>query len=125
MPPLYEYTWNHTTLHALTRRAGHHLSADPLSGGRRGRAASRRSSGRFGDELLLHLEIQRRFGRVFVSACRCLRYRSPERLAEVVATIEAMGGAVSNPHTYVLDNAGWKRTDAPQAEFKASPTRTA
>ena len=30
-----------------------------------------------------------------------------------------MGGAVSNPHTYILDNAGWKRTDAPQASFKA------
>jgi FAD/FMN-containing dehydrogenase len=26
--------------------------------------------------------------------------------------------AVSNPHTFVLDNAGWKRVDAPQAEFK-------
>ena len=55
---------------------------------------------------------------MFVSALPILRYRSPERLGEVVATIEAMGGAVSNPHSYVLDNAGWKRTDAPQAEFK-------
>jgi hypothetical protein len=73
----------------------------------------------FGDELLLHLEYQRRFGRVFVSALPILRYRSPERLAEVIAAIEAMGGAVSDPHSYVLDNAGWKRTDAPQPEFKA------
>jgi hypothetical protein len=28
------------------------------------------------------------------------------------------GVAVSNPHTFILDNAGWKRVDAPQAEFK-------
>ena len=69
--------------------------------------------------MLLHLEFQRRFGRVFVSSLPLLRFRSPERLAEVVAEVEAMGGAVSNPHTYVLDNAGWKRTDAPQARFKA------
>jgi hypothetical protein len=25
---------------------------------------------------------------------------------------------VSNPHSYVLDDAGWKRTDAPQRAFK-------
>jgi len=29
----------------------------------------------------------------------------------------ARGVAVSNPHTFVLDDAGWKRVDAPQAEF--------
>src|SRR6202022_3445912 len=73
----------------------------------------------FGDELLLHLEFQRRFGRVFVSGLPLLRYRSPARLDEVIRQIEEMGGAVSNPHTYVLDNAGWKRTDAPQPGFKA------
>jgi FAD/FMN-containing dehydrogenase len=28
------------------------------------------------------------------------------------------GVSVSNPHTFILDNAGWKRVDAPQAEFK-------
>lgn len=73
----------------------------------------------FGDELLLHHEFQRRYGRVFVSGLPLLRYRSPARLEEVMHAIEAMGGAVSDPHTYVLDNAGWKRTDAPQPEFKA------
>jgi hypothetical protein len=36
-----------------------------------------------------------------------------------MAIIESMGGAVSNPHTYLLNDAGWKRTDAPQPEFKA------
>jgi FAD/FMN-containing dehydrogenase len=118
LPPLYEYTWNHTTLHALKVEPtitylqirfpeGHELTlVDEME-----RA--------FGDELLLHLEFQRRFGRVFVSALPLLRYRSPERLAEVIASVEAMGGAVSSPHTYVLDNAGWKRTDAPQPEFKS------
>jgi FAD/FMN-containing dehydrogenase len=35
-----------------------------------------------------------------------------------MAELDAKGVAVSNPHTYVLDNAGWKRVDAPQAEFK-------
>ena len=117
MPPLYEYTWNHTTLHAL--------KVEPDITYLQIRFPERRElvvvdemERAFGDELLLHLEFQRRFGRVFVSSLPLLRYRSPERLAEVIAKSEAMGAAVSSPHTYVLDNAGWKRTDAPQPEFK-------
>ncbi len=118
LPPLYEYTWNHTTLHALKVEPDiTYLQIRFPEGGELALVEAMQS--RFGDELLLHLEFQRRFGRVFLSSLPLLRYRSPERLAEVVAEIEAMGGAVSNPHTYVLDNAGWKRTDAPQAEFKA------
>ncbi len=118
MPPLYEYTWNHTTLHALkVEPALTYLQVRLPAGGELALTEVLERS--FGDELLLHLEFQRRFGRVFVSALPILRYRSPERLAEVIREIEALGGAVSNPHTYVLDNAGWKRTDAPQAEFKS------
>jgi FAD/FMN-containing dehydrogenase len=118
MPPLYEYTWNHTTLHALRIEPDiTYLQVRFPAGGEVAMAEAAEAA--FGDELLLHLEVQRRFGRVFVSGLPLLRYRSPERLAAVVAEIEAMGGAVSNPHSYVLDDAGWKRTDAPQAEFKA------
>jgi FAD/FMN-containing dehydrogenase len=118
MPPLYEYAWNHTTLHALRVEPDiTYLQVRFPEGGEI--ALAELMEAHFGDELLLHLEFQRRFGRVFVSGLPLLRYRSPERLAEVMAGIEAMGGAVSNPHTYVLDHAGWKRTDAPQAEFKA------
>ncbi|SDB08184.1 FAD-binding oxidoreductase [Bauldia litoralis] len=118
MPPLYEYTWNHTTLHALkVESAITYLQVRFPEGGEL--ALVEAMEKRFGDELLLHLEFQRRFGRVFVSSLPLLRFRSPERLGEIVAEVETMGGAVSNPHTYVLDNAGWKRTDAPQARFKA------
>jgi hypothetical protein len=118
MPPLYEYTWNHTTLHALkVEPAITYLQVRFPAGGEI--ALVEELERALGDELLLHLECQRRFGRVFVSGLPLLRYRSPERLAEVVAIIEAMGGAVSNPHSFVLDDAGWKRTDAPQAEFKS------
>jgi len=118
MPPLYEYTWNHTTLHALKVEPGiTYLQVRFPAGGELALTAAAEAA--FGDELLLHLEFQRRFGRVFVSALPLLRYRSADRLAEIVREIETLGGAVSNPHTYVLDNAGWKRTDAPQAEFKS------
>jgi FAD/FMN-containing dehydrogenase len=118
MPPLYEYCWNHTTLHALRIEPDiTYLQVRFPAGGEV--ALVEALAARLGDELLLHLEVQRRFGRVFVSGLPLLRFRSAERMAEIVALVEAGGGAVSNPHSYALDDAGWKRTDAPQAAFKA------
>src|SRR4029077_9362773 len=90
-PPLYEYTWNHTTLHALkvepdiTYLQVRFPEREEL-------ALVETLEEAFGDELLLQLEFQRRFGRVFVSGLPLLRYRSPARLDEVVRQIEAMGG---------------------------------
>jgi FAD/FMN-containing dehydrogenase len=123
MPPLYEYAWNHTTLHAL--------KADPTITYLQIRfpegcetEAVEAMEQEFAGELLLHLEFQRRGGRVFVSSLPLLRYRSEERLMQIIQRVEEIGGAVSNPHSYVLDNAGWKRTDAPQRNSRASPIRT-
>jgi FAD/FMN-containing dehydrogenase len=118
MPPLYEYTWNHTTLHALKVEPEiTYLQVRYPTGSEVAFVGELERS--FGEELLQHLEIQRRFGRVFVSGLPLLRFTTADRLGEVVAEIERLGGAVSSPHSYVLDNAGWKRTDAPQPEFKA------
>ena len=118
LPPLYEYTWNHTTLHALKMEPTISYLQVRFPEGRELVVLDEMERA-FGDELLQHLELQRRFGRVFVSGLPILRYRSPERLADVIAEVEALGAAVSSPHTYLLDNAGWKRTDAPQPGFKA------
>ena len=118
MPPLYEYTWNHTTLHALKVDPAITYLQIRFPEGRESEAAVEMERA-FAGELLLHLEYQRRGGRVFVSSLPILRYRSEARLGEVIRQVEAIGGAVSNPHSYALDNAGWKRTDAPQPEFKS------
>ncbi len=118
MPPLYEYTWNHTTLHALKVDPAITYLQIRFPEGREMEAVAGMERA-FAGELLLHLEFQRRGGRVFVSSLPILRYRSEERLAEVIRQAEALGGAVSSPHSYVLDDAGWKRTDAPQPEFKS------
>ncbi len=118
MPPLYEYTWNHTTLHALKVDPTITYLQIRFPEGHETETAEAMER-EFAGEMLLHLEYQRRGGRVFVSSLPILRYSSQARLDEVIRTVEAMGGAVSNPHSYVLDNAGWKRTDAPQPEFKS------
>lgn len=118
MPPLYEYTWNHTTLHALKVDPSITYLQIRFPQGRETEMVEEMEQA-FAGEVLLHLEYQRRGGRVFVSGLPLLRYRSEERLMQVIRQVEAMGGTVSNPHSYVLDNAGWKRTDAPQPEFKS------
>ena len=42
-----------------------------------------------------------------------------DKRAEIVAVPRDKADVMlSNPHTFILDNAGWKRVDAPQAEFK-------
>lgn len=118
LPPLYEYTWNHTTLWAL--------KADPSITYLQVRYPQGREveivdylAAKFGDEVIFHLEFQRRFGRVFVSSLPLVRYTTRERFAEIIAEIEAAGASLSDAHTYRLADAGWKRVDAPQAEFRA------
>jgi FAD/FMN-containing dehydrogenase len=117
LPPLYEFTWNHTTLHALRHEPTItylQIRFPPVVNLELVDWAAER----FGDEVLLHLEFQRRFGKVTCSSLPLVRYTTAERLNEIMAECDAKGAAISNPHTYVLDNAGWKRVDAPQAEFK-------
>lgn len=115
--PLYEYTWNHTTLHALKVDPsitylqlrfppGRHLELGEWA------------RERFQGEVLLHLEFQRRQGRVFFSSLALLRFTTRERLEAIMREMEQAGIQVSNPHTYVLNNAGWKVVAAPQPEFK-------
>ena len=117
LQPLYEFTWNHTTLHAIR--------IDPSITYLQLRFPPANNlelvdwvAERFRDEVLVHLEFQRRFGKVTCSSLPLVRYRGAERLEAVMAELDGNGVAVSNPHTFVLDNAGWKRVDAPQAEFK-------
>jgi FAD/FMN-containing dehydrogenase len=117
LQPLYEFTWNHTTLHAIR--------IDPSITYLQLRFPPANNlelvdwvAERFHGEVLLHLEFQRRFGKVTCSSLPLVRYCGAERLNAIMTELDAKGVAVSNPHTFLLDNAGWKRVDAPQAEFK-------
>jgi FAD/FMN-containing dehydrogenase len=117
LQPLYEFTWNHTTLHAIR--------IDPSITYLQLRFPPANNldlvdwvAERFHGEVLLHLEFQRRFGKVTCSSLPLVRYTTRQRLDDIMAELDANGVAVSNPHTFILDNAGWKRVDAPQAEFK-------
>jgi FAD/FMN-containing dehydrogenase len=112
--PIFEYTWNHTTLQVLKRdRDVTYLqSAFPDLE----RVAE--MNARFGDEVTQHLEFIRAGGELAIRALQIVRYTTAERLHEIIAIHEANGCPVFNPHTYILEDGGRKVTDAAQLAFK-------
>ncbi len=112
--PIFEYTWNHTTLQLLKRdRDVTYLqSAFPSLDAVEAMIAL------FGDELIMHLEFVRSAGELAIRALQIVRYTTAERLNEIIAMHEERGYPVFNPHTYVIEDGGRFVTDARQLEFK-------
>jgi FAD/FMN-containing dehydrogenase len=117
LPPLFELTWNHTTLRALRvdpsvtylqvlHRFPTHLES------------VERMTRIFGDEVPGHLEFQRFDGNVCCSGLPLVRFTTEERLDEIVRIFEENGCPVFNPHRYTLEEGGMKRTDEVQLAFK-------
>lgn len=117
LAPLYEFAWNHTTLHALKHDKDFTFLQVKYPAGRNLDLVDKAAE-TFGDEVLTHLEFQRRFGRVTCSALPLVRYTTEARLREIIAVYESLDIAVSDPHSYRLNDAGWKRVDADQPAFK-------
>jgi len=117
--PLYEYTWNHTTLHWLKQdRTITYLQC--LFPHDRVIDSVREMWAMFPDEVLPHTEFIRFGGRVTCSALPIVRFRSAERLNEIIALHEQHGVMIANPHVFTLeDGSRHKRADADQAGYKA------
>jgi FAD/FMN-containing dehydrogenase len=117
--PLYEYTWNHTTLQVLKsdRNFSYQQCLFPHD---RLLASVAEMVDLFGDEVWHHLEFIRFGGRVTASALPVVRFTTRERLFEIVETYEQHGVFVANPHVFTLeDGSRHKRADADQLGFKA------
>jgi FAD/FMN-containing dehydrogenase len=116
--PLYEYAWNHTTLQVLkSDRSVTYLQC--LYPHDRLMESVREMAEMFPDEVLPHLEFIRFAGRVTCSALPVVRYRSVERLNDIIQAFEAAGVMIANPHVYTLeDGSRHKRADADQLGFK-------
>ncbi len=116
-PPIYEYSWNHTTLQALkVDRTVTYLQTlftapDHLAG-----IAAMMDL--FGDEVLMHLEFVTLDKQICCFGIQIVRYTTPERLAEIIRIHEDNGHIIFNPHTYVLEDGGMKETDPEQLAFK-------
>ncbi len=115
--PVFEYSWNHTTLRALridstitylqVRYAyPHHLDL------------VRQVRDTFGAEVLQHLEVIRENGKVMFAGLPIVRFTSEERLDQIVRLHEEMGCMIFNPHRYTLEEGGRQHVDERQLAFK-------
>jgi FAD/FMN-containing dehydrogenase len=117
--PLYEYTWNHTTLQWLKQdRSVTYLQclfpADRLLES----VAEMREL--FRDEVYYHLEFIRFAGKVTCSSLPVVRFTTEERLNEIIRLHEEHGVMIANPHVWTLeDGTRHKKADADQLGFKA------
>jgi FAD/FMN-containing dehydrogenase len=117
LPPVYELTWNHTTLRGLrvdptiTYLQTLHRFPDHV-------ASIRRMTELFGDEVPGHLEFIRFDGNVCAAGLPIVRYTDDARLNEIIRLHEDNGVPVFNPHRYTLEEGGMKQTDAVQLAFK-------
>lgn len=116
--PLYEHAWNHTTLQMLKSDRGVTYLQCLYPYDRLVDAVAQVGA-EFGDEVYQHLEFIRLNGYMTASGIPIVRYRSPERLYEIMAGYESCGVMIANPHVVTLeDGSRYKRVDADQLGFK-------
>jgi len=116
--PLYEYTWNHTTLQVLKAdRSVTYLQCLYPHDRLMEKVAEMREM--FPDEVLQHLEFIRFNGRVTCSGLPVVRYKGPDRLNEIIRIHEGRGVYIANPHVFTVeDGSRYKRVEADQLGFK-------
>ena len=117
LPPVYELSWNHTTLRGLR--------VDPsitylqvLYPAPTHVESVARMTKLLGDEVPGHLEFIRFDGNVCCTGLPIVRFTSEERLDEIVRLHEENGCPIFNPHRYTLEEGGMKQTDEVQLAFK-------
>ncbi len=101
---IVEYTWNHTTLHAM--------KVDKLltyiqSGFQAGRHVQQAKALReqLGDEVHVHLEfIRTKEGAMNCSGLQLVRYSSDERLNQIMQIHRDAGVYIANPHVYIVED---------------------
>lgn len=115
--PLYEFTWNHTTLWALKRdRTITYLQTLFPAPDHVGKALA--MAEKFGDEVPMHLEYVRLGDKVCCFGLQLVRFTTEARLAEIIALHEAAGCPIFNPHAFTLEEGGMKQVDHAQLAFK-------
>jgi FAD/FMN-containing dehydrogenase len=116
-PPAWELGWNHTTLHALKHDKGWtYLQVAyprPFDA-----ALVTRQMARYGDELFFHHEMAQLDDETQIFALPLVRWRSKERVYEIIAELEADGCVVYDPHVVTIEDGGMKEIDEDQIAFK-------
>lgn len=115
--PLYEHSWNHTTLQVLkTDRSVTYLQTLFPAPAHLAKVAE--MDALFGDEVPMHLEFVKLGGEVCCFGLQLVRFTTEARLAEIIAIHEAAGCPIFNPHAFTLEEGGMKKVDTLQLAFK-------
>lgn len=101
---IVEYTWNHTTLHAMKADKGlTYIQSGFPAGPHVALAKQLRKA--LGDEVLVHLEfIRTKEGVMTCSGLQLVRYSSDARLDAVMQAHRDAGVYIANPHVYIVED---------------------
>jgi FAD/FMN-containing dehydrogenase len=117
--PLYEYSWNHTTLHALNAdRDMTYLQALYPAVGFVEKVAE--VAAVFSpDEVMQHLDFIRYAGMPAAFGIHLIKFTTKARLAEIMEIHRQYGVPIADPHIWMLeDSAGFKSADTDLMSFK-------
>jgi FAD/FMN-containing dehydrogenase len=114
---IYEYTWGHTTMHALRadRSLTYLVCLFPKD---HTLAAIGRVHRKLGNEVMMHLEFKRFGGYMTAEGVPLFRYQGFEQMTRLYRAFEAEGVRIANAHTFLLQNGGMKDLDEKQIAFK-------
>ncbi|MDX1539995.1 MAG: FAD-binding oxidoreductase [Geminicoccaceae bacterium] len=115
--PIYELSWNHTTLHALkVDPTVTYLQVLYPPGDHVEKALAMDRA--FGGEVMTHLEFVRFEGRIACFGLPIVRFESEERLDQIIRHFEDHGCPIFNPHAFTLEEGGMKQVDRTHLAFK-------
>ncbi|GFE97096.1 MULTISPECIES: FAD-binding oxidoreductase [unclassified Gluconobacter] len=110
--PLYELTWNHTTLQVLKKDRGYtYLQCGYPAVGTLEKVAEIRAL--FPDDLMMHLEFFPMGGHVSCAALPVIRFTDEARLNHIIAEHEKRGVNIANPHVVTIEEGGMHRVASP------------
>jgi FAD/FMN-containing dehydrogenase len=115
--PIYELSWNHTTLHAL-RIDPDITYLQVLYPPPAHLELIEKMHRHFGDEVMIHLEFVRFEGQIACFGLPIVRFTTEERLDEIIRYHEDHGCPIFNPHAFTLEEGGMKQVDRSHLAFK-------
>jgi FAD/FMN-containing dehydrogenase len=108
---LLEYTWNHTTLHALKVDKGLTYIQSGFTPARRLEQVHALEAA-LGGEVMMHLEFLRtKEGAFNCSGLQLIRYSTEERLNEIMQIYRDHGVQINNPHVYIVEDGKQNQLD--------------
>ncbi|MBU2408221.1 MAG: FAD-binding oxidoreductase, partial [Gammaproteobacteria bacterium] len=101
---LMEFTWNHTTLHALKLdKSLTYLQSSFVPGKHVEQITEMESL--LGGEVLMHAEFLRNLdGLITCSALQLVRFTTEARLDEIMRIHRERGVRINNPHTFIVED---------------------